>query len=107
MDIRIDFLRPLKKQFEFFEDFARKSQKKNWNSDRTVAKRPERSRKRWPLYLRIIDAEDDGSGLKQIGEGLVIPEGWDMEDEARILRSPQGVRDLRDRARELIVSWRY
>ena len=106
MDIRINLRRPLREQFKFFEDLAGQSQK-SWNKGWTVAKRPERSRPYWPLFLRIIDAEDHGQNFKQIGDALDIREGWEKDDESRILRDPRSVGDLRDRARVLTVSWPY
>ena len=67
--LRINLRRPLPPQFEKFVEIAEISQK-SWNQGKRFIRRP--NIKKWPLYLRVLDARSVGATYKIIAHELLI-----------------------------------
>lgn len=90
--LRLDLRKPLTPQFNRLQQIARNGQAA-WG--RARIKKPHTNN--WPLYLRALDARENGASYGQIASVLLTKRS----------SSPQGARDLVNQATALRDMWPY
>jgi hypothetical protein len=91
---RVDLKRPLETQFRSFRQIARSSQQ-SWNCGKISVRRPHR--RNWPLYLRVLDARDEGASYATIARDVLRHQN----------RTEQAARDVVKQAEALRNYWPY
>jgi Uncharacterized conserved protein (DUF2285) len=85
--VRIQLHRPLKPQFDVLKKLFKKKENRS----------PRSQIRKWPLYLRVLDAMDSGASYKEIAQ--ILP--------GHLARRPQTTRDTVKAATKLRDEWPY
>jgi hypothetical protein len=92
--LRLDLTRPLGPQLGALTQIAKRAQKP-WTNGKKEIRRPHT--RKWPLYLRVLDARDAGASYATIARALLTHQN----------RTEQAARDVVKQAEALRNDWPY